>query len=289
MPNPNYFIFYYNRGLVYLYLEQYELAIQDCDKALELNSNFAPTYINRGIIYFELGNYESAFNDYNKAIEYKPDYVNAYLDRGLILGTKGRFDEALYDFNKVIEYDKNQSMAYYGRGLIYYEEGEYEKALNDLNRAKALGDTKAQEVITEINDLLNKQKAASAGKGDPVDFISVKFFEEGPNLPQSSEFKFNTAFSKKAARYVYAFITVKNNLYNIKDQKPGLAAKFYKPDGTFWGDSPSGTVILSSWKEADIWVGWGWDNPGYWDAGVYRIDIYLGNKKIGEGKFAIYE
>ena len=49
--------------------------------------------------------FDKAIEDYNKSIELKPDYAKAYLGRGTVYREKGEADLALQDFRKVIELD----------------------------------------------------------------------------------------------------------------------------------------------------------------------------------------
>ncbi|MCD6490503.1 MAG: tetratricopeptide repeat protein [Thermodesulfobacterium sp.] len=44
----NYAVAYYNRGNAYLNKGEYDLAIKDLTKAIELNPNYAAAYNNRG-------------------------------------------------------------------------------------------------------------------------------------------------------------------------------------------------------------------------------------------------
>ena len=59
-----------------------ERAIEDYDKALALEPNYAPAYSNRGSSYHEKGDLDRAIEDYNKALALQPDYASAYADRG---------------------------------------------------------------------------------------------------------------------------------------------------------------------------------------------------------------
>jgi cytochrome c-type biogenesis protein CcmH/NrfG len=82
--NPNLTEAYYNRGLVYWNLNQYQRAIEDCNEAIRLNPNLPLTYYFRGSIYRKLGQYQRAIEDFNEAIRIKPDYADAYNNRGVV-------------------------------------------------------------------------------------------------------------------------------------------------------------------------------------------------------------
>ena len=66
---PRYAVAYYNRGLAKDYLKDYRGAIADYTKAIEYNPNYAYAYSNRGNIKGELKDHLGAINDYTKAIE----------------------------------------------------------------------------------------------------------------------------------------------------------------------------------------------------------------------------
>jgi tetratricopeptide (TPR) repeat protein len=47
--------------------DQYDKAISDFNKAIEINPRFAEAYRNRGLAYFYKRNYEKAWDDVHKA------------------------------------------------------------------------------------------------------------------------------------------------------------------------------------------------------------------------------
>jgi tetratricopeptide (TPR) repeat protein len=61
----------------------YERAIEDYNKTIELDPNYAEAYNNRGNAYSGLKEYERAIEDYNKTIELDPNYAKAYTNREL--------------------------------------------------------------------------------------------------------------------------------------------------------------------------------------------------------------
>ena len=60
---------YFNRGLAYGQLEQYNKAISDFTAAISINPKSAPSYANRGYSYHNLEEYALAIPDYTKALQ----------------------------------------------------------------------------------------------------------------------------------------------------------------------------------------------------------------------------
>jgi tetratricopeptide (TPR) repeat protein len=58
---------YFNRGCSYMIRRQYEQAISDFNKALEISPKYAEAYYNRGYTYYLKEEYEKSWEDINKA------------------------------------------------------------------------------------------------------------------------------------------------------------------------------------------------------------------------------
>ena len=79
---------YNNRGNAYLSLDKYQQAIEDYNKAVELNPEYALAYYNRGNAYLSLDKYQQAIEDFDRAIALNPHYVNTYNNRGIAYAKK---------------------------------------------------------------------------------------------------------------------------------------------------------------------------------------------------------
>ena len=123
------------KGAVYHNRGQLSKAIGECNKAIEINPEYAPVYNNRGFAYIGKGKYEQAISDFDKAIEIDPEFAMAYNNRGYAYGVKGQYEQAISDSNKAIDLNPKLSMAYNNRGLAYLNKGQYEKAISDCNKA----------------------------------------------------------------------------------------------------------------------------------------------------------
>lgn len=126
-------IAYNNRGIYYFDSGKYQLAIEDYNKALEINSSrYADAYYNRGNAYYQLGNYQQAIVDYNSAIAIKPEYAEAYNNRGSAFLNLGEDQLALNDFNRSIELNPEYADAYNNRGSLYGRIGKHQQAIDDF-------------------------------------------------------------------------------------------------------------------------------------------------------------
>ena len=67
---------YNNRAACYIMLDKLDLALQDCDKCIELDPLFRPAHLNRAFILERLGNHEEALYAYLSAHDLRPLDLN---------------------------------------------------------------------------------------------------------------------------------------------------------------------------------------------------------------------
>lgn len=83
--------------------------------------------------------YDGAIVNYNKAIELKPDYAEAYNSRGNAYYSKGDNEQAIKDYTKSIELNNPLlSMVYRNRAISYEKKGDLVKARADRQKADEL-------------------------------------------------------------------------------------------------------------------------------------------------------
>ncbi len=127
--------FYNNRGTTYFNMEDYQAALADYTRAIELNPQFAAAYWNRGISYYDLEDYQAALADFTRAIELNPEDAAAYYNRANIYDDLEDYHAALADYTRVIELNPEYAAACYNRGLTYSKLEDYQAALADYTRA----------------------------------------------------------------------------------------------------------------------------------------------------------
>jgi tetratricopeptide (TPR) repeat protein len=143
--NPNYALAYNNRGNAYYALNKFEKAMDDYSQTLEIDPNYATAYYNLANIYAEkLKQYEKAIENYNKAVELDPNYAVAYNSRGVAYYYLMQYKKAIVDYNKAMELIQDCALFYRNRGIVYFELAQYNEALKDFNRAIELDPTEIE-------------------------------------------------------------------------------------------------------------------------------------------------
>ncbi|MEQ8223117.1 MAG: tetratricopeptide repeat protein [Candidatus Eremiobacterota bacterium] len=100
--------------------------------------NFIP-YYNRGCAYYGEEEYDRAIADFSKAIEMNPLYEKSYYNRANAYGRSGEYDKAISDYTQALKLNPDYKEAYYYRGISYARAGDHEKSRADIEKAKLLG------------------------------------------------------------------------------------------------------------------------------------------------------
>ena len=109
-----------------------DMAMEDYNKAIELNPRLVEAYTNRGNAYGKKHQYERAIEDFNRAIELNPRHANAYSNRGVAYMHKHQYDRAIEDYNKAIELNPKHARAYYNKACVYSLTNRAEEACKML-------------------------------------------------------------------------------------------------------------------------------------------------------------
>jgi tetratricopeptide (TPR) repeat protein len=157
--DPNCAEAYYNRGKAeeFDYADQ---AIADYSKAIKLNPNYVEAYNWRGMAYeLDKKNYDQAIADFTRAIEINPNYINAYVNRGTAYNSKKEYDKAIADDTRVIEMEPNNPKHYSdSRAWAYYGKGDYDKAWADVHKAESLGGSIDRDFLEKLKKASGREK-----------------------------------------------------------------------------------------------------------------------------------
>ena len=124
--------------------------IEAYTKALELYPNYLPALSERGIVYFMISEYQNAVADFDKVLNVEPENVRILHFRGLALtdiAVKTKDDDndrktansfaqkSLADLSKAIELDPNDFAYYNARGKLLSNFSFYKEAIVDFEKS----------------------------------------------------------------------------------------------------------------------------------------------------------
>lgn len=119
-------------------------------------------------------------------------------------------------------------------------------------------------------------------------YRDVKFFESGYNATPQEQRVYREQFPASNTRYVFYELAVTNRLYQVRNQVSDIVAVYYDVQGNEFGRVALNYEVPAAWAEADLWHGWGWDQPGNWKAGRYTVDLYVSGELAARKSFEIY-
>jgi poly(3-hydroxybutyrate) depolymerase/tetratricopeptide (TPR) repeat protein len=137
--NANYDEAFAHRGVTYEIKKQYDRAIADYDQAIRLNPDGAAYFAWRcRARTLSGGEKAAALTDCNESLRLRPDDPNAFDIRGLTYLRLGRFDNAIADYDAELKLNARKASAFYGRGLAKRAKGDSAGAATDIAAAKAI-------------------------------------------------------------------------------------------------------------------------------------------------------
>jgi tetratricopeptide (TPR) repeat protein len=141
------------RGLAWWKKGDLDKALEDYDAALDIKDDLEQTLNNRGMVWQKKGDLKRALEDYNAALKLNENFRAALGNRGYVLLALGDLNGALRDYDRVIKPklkpDSSNKVFLNGRGIVWYKKGEPEKALADFKAA-------LKEDPTDTSILLNR-------------------------------------------------------------------------------------------------------------------------------------
>jgi tetratricopeptide (TPR) repeat protein len=155
-----------NRAWIYLTRGQYDTAIADLNKAIELFPpvQAARSYSYRGFCYMKLMDDTRAMSDLNESLRLEPNAADPYLYRGEIERRQKLYDAALRDADEFIKRAPRDVRGFTVRGDILESTGRTQDALAAFENALTVDPNHARAKV--MRDQLRMQlNNASQGRG----------------------------------------------------------------------------------------------------------------------------
>ena len=181
---------FFGRGMDFMLVQDYENALKDMNRVLEINPEMILARFARAVIrtkqmeYDRLqddpmmvdhGNgielpgrselpgklrlpeistrsidYEEILKDYESIIRLNPDFIFAWYNRAEIFTLEKDYRAAISDYTRAIELEPQFAEAYFNRGLSRLSIGETAAGLDDLRKAGELGIIQSYSIIKRM-------------------------------------------------------------------------------------------------------------------------------------------
>jgi len=147
---------YCGLAMAYLAKTDFKKALENFEKAIEINPELAAAYSGIGVILFQQKEYDKAITQFKKALEINPELSEAsekyktvlaekekqeknvkklvgitHFNKGNNYRRKGEFENAIKEYTLAIKHNPEYYLAFYNRGRAYQNMGKYEESLKN--------------------------------------------------------------------------------------------------------------------------------------------------------------
>jgi tetratricopeptide (TPR) repeat protein len=127
------------RSSLYARMRNWPLALGDCSTAIRLKPGSDVLYSNRGKVYRQTNQFPEAFADFMKALTMKGTNAIYWFDAGECLFRMKQYKQSAQYCTECINRDKTVAAAYYIRGLDFARMGNVKAGNVDHQMARSLG------------------------------------------------------------------------------------------------------------------------------------------------------
>jgi tetratricopeptide (TPR) repeat protein len=139
---------YAARGVAWGEVGDYEQALRDLDRAIELNPDVALYYLHRGRFHRGQDRDARRVKDYERAAELDPTDTVALINAAAVWFGRNIWTRAIQCLDRAIEIDPANARAHFSRYLAYSRQGNQQRALRDVDRALELAPRETEFLLS---------------------------------------------------------------------------------------------------------------------------------------------
>lgn len=126
------------RATIYLELKNYQMAINDSLKALEIDPQHINSLLVLGAAYFRQNNFPQAAAYYEKARELSPNTYEIYFNLGTTYFNLGKYDKAIANYRVALNFAPNNADIHYNLGMVYGAKGMIKEMQQEITLSRRL-------------------------------------------------------------------------------------------------------------------------------------------------------
>ncbi len=143
---------YYHIGLAYNYKKKYDAAIENFQKAVNFDEKHIKSWNSMGLAYEAKEDYDNALRYLNKAIEIDPEFLDSWYNIGNLYKLRKEYDKAIESYKKATEVNPEFAVAWFFMGNAYFDKKDYNNAVQSIEKAIKIDPNLGQDVNPLIKD-----------------------------------------------------------------------------------------------------------------------------------------
>jgi tetratricopeptide (TPR) repeat protein len=129
---------FHERGVAHYHRQEYDAAIVELTRAIELDPTVAWAFNDRGLAHFQADEFDLAIGDLTHGISLDPSRAWAWHGRACAHGKRGDWEAAIRDCTEAIHRDPTVAWFFHDRGAARLQRGDYAAAADDFTHAISL-------------------------------------------------------------------------------------------------------------------------------------------------------
>ncbi len=143
---------YVKLGWAFFQKGDYNNAMSQYKKAINLDNRFYPAYLNLGLTYMQVKKYDRAVDNFGTALAINPKSAEALLNLGMAYNQTGKYEQAIKELEKAYRMERGNAMVIYQIGVAYERLGKKDQAIYQYESALSFDPkfTEAQQALKRL-------------------------------------------------------------------------------------------------------------------------------------------
>ena len=133
---------------------EFEEAVAEYEKALEIEPENIDLLSNIGVAYYNLGQLDKAIDHYSRAIEIAPSDADIRSNLAAAYVQLEQLDNALEEYQKAVELDPSLAQAFFGLGVVYALKGRTDDAIQAFEKFQELDSGQDLQATNDAQEYL---------------------------------------------------------------------------------------------------------------------------------------
>lgn len=138
---------HFSKGVLSFNEGRFEEALQELERAAELEPREAETHYYLGLVHSQLRGFPSAVAAFQRALELDPALKKVHYELGVAYFNLPDYPQALQEFRQAEEYEPRRAMVPFFLGYAHYLRKEYDRCLPYFKRAQELDPALKQNAL----------------------------------------------------------------------------------------------------------------------------------------------